>query len=199
MTSTSILTVVLSTGLAYFIGSISFSYLAGRWRRHDLRDSGSGNLGAMNTARVLGPLPGAIVLALDMGKGYAAVCTAQRFSSQTLAVFLACLAVMLGHNYSLFLKFTGGKGIAVVGGFLILLSPKTFLAELVVAGVTYLISRDIHVAGIAMIFALAPLLGFFHHSWRYFLLGLALAGLSSLRHKKNFEKLWDRMRAAKAA
>ena len=189
----------VSTGLAFLIGSISFSYLAGRLKQRDLRDTGSGNLGAMNTARVLGPLSGAIVLALDMGKGFAAVWMARRISPLPMAVFLACLAVMLGHNYSLFLRFTGGKGIAVVGGFLILLSPQTLLAELVVAGVSFLIFRDIHVAGIAMIFAIAPLLGFFHRSWSYFLLGLALAGLSSLRHKKNFAELWDRMKAGKPA
>lgn len=183
--------IILTTLGAYLLGSISFSFLAGKLQRRDLRRSGSGNLGAMNTARILGPAAGILVLALDTGKGFLAVWLAQSVSSPPLAVDLACIAVMLGHNYSLFLKFSGGKGIAVVGGCLLLISPQTMLAELVVAGVVYLFSRDIHVAGIGMIVAFAPLLGFLTYSWRAFILGIILAGLSAIRHKKDFQNLFQ--------
>jgi acyl phosphate:glycerol-3-phosphate acyltransferase len=181
--------IVLTTLLAYLLGSISFSYLAGKISRRDLRVSGSGNLGAMNTARVLGPLTGLLVLVLDLGKGYAAVRWAQEICRSETAVFASCIAVLLGHNYSLFLRFSGGKGLATVGGVLLLISPPALFAELLVAGGTYLISRDVHLAGLAMILAFAPLLGLFTHSWKYFMLGLVIAGLSAIRHKKEIQQL----------
>jgi glycerol-3-phosphate acyltransferase PlsY len=109
-----------------------------------------------------------------------------------MAVFASCIAVLLGHNYSLFLKFTGGKGLATVGGFLLVISPITLLAELVVAGGTYLFSRDIRHAAVAMIVAFAPLLGLFTHSWKYFMLGVVVAGLSAIRHKKEILQLFGR-------
>ncbi|MGB7624481.1 MAG: glycerol-3-phosphate acyltransferase [Terriglobia bacterium] len=183
------LIIVLSALIAYLLGSISFSFLVGKIRRRDLRASGSGNLGAMNTGRVLGPLAGLLVLALDLGKGFAAVRLAQELSRSETAVFASCIAVLVGHNYSLFLNFSGGKGLATVGGFLLLISPRTFLAELIVAGVAYGCSRDIHLSALAMILAFAPLLGLFTHSWKYFMLGLVLAGLSAIRHKKEFRQL----------
>ncbi|MBZ5553548.1 MAG: glycerol-3-phosphate acyltransferase [Acidobacteriia bacterium] len=186
------LLLVLSPLLAYLIGSISFSFLLGRIRRRDLRTAGSGNLGAMNTARILGPVAGFIVLALDMAKGFAAARLAQEITRNEMAVLASCLAVLLGHNYSLFLRFSGGKGLATVGGFLLVISPITFFAELVIAGGTYLFSRDVHHAAVAMIVTFAPLLGLFTHSWKYFMLGLAVAGLSGIRHKKEFRQLLGR-------
>jgi acyl phosphate:glycerol-3-phosphate acyltransferase len=180
---------VLSPLLAYLIGSISFSFLLGKIRRRDLRTTGSGNLGAMNTARLLGPVAGFVVLALDMGKGFTAARLAQEISQNEMAVFASCIAVLLGHNYSLFLRFAGGKGLATVGGFLLMISPITFFAELVVAGGTYLFTRDVHQSAVTMIVAFAPFLGLFTHSWKYFMLGLAVAGLSGIRHKKEFKQL----------
>ena len=143
----------------------------------------------MNTARILGPVAGFVVLALDMGKGLAAAWLAQEISRSEMAVFASCIAVLLGHNYSLFMKFTGGKGLATVGGFLLIISPITLFAELVVAGGTYRFSKNVHHAAVAMIVAFAPLLGLFTHSWKYFMLGLAIAGLSGLRHKKEIRQL----------
>ncbi len=184
--------IVAITLTAYLLGSVSFSFLAGRWHERDLRDSGSGNLGAINTARVLGPASGVVVLILDMAKGFFAVWVAKHFSSDPTAIFLACFAVMLGHNFSIFLKFSGGKGIAVAGGFLLLISPLTFAAELAVGGISILLSKDMHLAAIVMLIALAPLLGFFGHSWTFFGWGLALAVLSLVRHKRDLLNLWKK-------
>lgn len=190
---------ILTPLLTYLLGSISFSYLIGKAHQHDMRRSGSGNLGAMNAARVLGPVAGLVVLVLDMGKGFLAVWLAQVLTQNQTAVFLACVAVMLGHNFSLFLKFTGGKGIAVAGGFLLLLSPVTFLTELVIGGMVFLITRNIHRAAIAMIFAIAPVLGFLSHSWKFLAMGLILAILSSLRHKKEFKEIFSLLAKRKPA
>jgi acyl phosphate:glycerol-3-phosphate acyltransferase len=180
---------ILPPLVAYLIGSISFSFLLGKIRQRDLRVSGSGNLGAMNTARILGPVAGFVVLVLDMGKGYAAARLAHEISRNEMAVFASCIAVLLGHNYSLFLKFSGGKGLATVGGLLLMISPITLFAELVVAGGTYLVSKNVHHAAVAMILAFAPLLGLFTHSWKGLMLGLAIAGLSGIRHRKELMQL----------
>lgn len=190
MTPSTPLTMFLMALGAYLLGSISFSYLVGKFRQKDLRQSGSGNLGAMNTARILGPVAGAVVLLLDLGKGLLAAWLASKFFHNQMAVSLACISVLLGHNYSIFLRFRGGKGIATVGGFLLLLSPQTFVAEVLVGLLAVGLTRDIHRAAVAMIFTLSPLLGFFSHSWISFGFGLIVALLSALRHLKEFHQLW---------
>lgn len=183
----------LTSLLSYLLGSISFSFLFGRILRRDLRTAGSGNLGAVNAGRVLGPAAGILVFALDMGKGFLAAWLSQKISHDQTAVFAACIAVMLGHNYSIFLRFTGGKGIATAGGLLLVLSPKTFIGELVIGGITYLFHHDIHESALAMIFSLPVALGLFTFSWRFFMLGLVISTLSALRHKREVRQLFGKL------
>lgn len=190
MTQSTLLAMLLTVLGAYLLGSISFSYLTGRVRQQDLRQSGSGNLGAMNTARILGPAAGVVVLMLDLGKGWLTAWFAWKYLGSPAVVYLACIAVLLGHNYSIFMKFRGGKGIATVGGFLLLLSPKTFIAELLVGALVGAFTRDIRRAAIGMILTFSPLLGLLSHSWTLFAFGLVVAFLSALRHQKDFRQLW---------
>src|ERR1051325_8664487 len=100
--------------VSYLLGSIPTGYLAGRWRGLDIRSVGSGNIGATNVFRTLGKTAGIIVLTLDVFKGFAAC----RFVPILVAAapgeslrIAAGLAAILGHNYTCWLRFRGGKGI----------------------------------------------------------------------------------------
>jgi len=106
----------------YVLGSIPFGILFSRiLGGTDVRQRGSGNIGATNVSRVAGPLAGALTLLLDAAKGAAAVWVAGRFTEgNAAAMILAGLAALLGHCFPLWLKFKGGKGVATaLGGFLV--------------------------------------------------------------------------------
>ena len=117
---------------AYFLGSIPTGYLAARAKGIDIRTVGSGNIGATNAMRVLGKPAGITVLLVDALKGYAAVvwvCPAglkllhePAADVETLRI-LAGIAAVLGHNFTCWLKFKGGKGIATSGGAYLALAP----------------------------------------------------------------------------
>ena len=116
--------------LAYVLGSIPFAVIIGRiWKGIDIREHGSRNAGFTNVYRVIGPLPAAVVLILDIGKGAAAVLLPIHILPQTLPLspvdvkILAALCVILGHVFPLFAGFRGGKGIATGLGALLSIMP----------------------------------------------------------------------------
>jgi glycerol-3-phosphate acyltransferase PlsY len=111
-------TMVFAALAAFLIGSIPFGYLIGRaFYRTDLRSQGSGNIGAMNALRTLGKAGGAAVLLLDALKGFAPVFIAQRyFPGATVIVVIAAAAAVLGHCFSPWLNWRGGKGVATSFG-----------------------------------------------------------------------------------
>jgi len=117
---------------AYMIGSIPSGYIMGRifWRV-DIRKSGSGNIGATNALRQMGVKAGVIVLILDMLKGCLAVLLAQHLFPDDLRIIsLAALLVIMGHVYTVFLGFKGGKGVATAAGVFLILSPLPFLISI---------------------------------------------------------------------
>lgn len=117
---------------AYLIGSVPFGYLAGRLNGLDLREHGSCNIGATNAVRVLGKKWGIPVFICDFLKGYIPLLLmklhlggdATQFSAADMGWFLGVLfALVLGHTFTCFLKFKGGKGVATTGGCLFAVSP----------------------------------------------------------------------------
>ncbi|HVG07865.1 MAG TPA: glycerol-3-phosphate 1-O-acyltransferase PlsY [Thermoanaerobaculia bacterium] len=123
--------------LAYFLGSIPFSYLIVKLKTHkDVRSVGSGNVGATNAMRAAGKGAGIAALLLDIGKGVAAVLIARRLGATPALVGAAAFFVMLGHCYPVWLKFQGGKGVATSAGAMGALAPPamalTLLAFLIV-------------------------------------------------------------------
>lgn len=140
--------------IAYLAGSFPTAYLAGRVRRIDVGASGSGNYGATNTFRNLGAGPAAIVLAVDVAKGLLPVLLVPRWlpepglSPITHEVLLA-VAAILGHVYSVFLRFRGGKGIGTAfGAYLALATGPTLVAALVWL-VIVLVARIVSLASLA--------------------------------------------------
>lgn len=110
----------------YILGSIPSSYIMGRLIKGiDLREHGSGNLGAANTFRILGARAAVPVLLFDVGKGYLAVKLASFLGISGYGyILLAALAVILGHNYSVFVRFSGGKGVGTTTGAFLAMAPQ---------------------------------------------------------------------------
>ncbi|WP_457638943.1 glycerol-3-phosphate 1-O-acyltransferase PlsY [Persephonella sp.] len=110
----------------YIVASIPFGYIIGKLFGKDVTKEGSGNIGATNVARTIGKKAGALVLILDMLKGFIPVYLAKNvFYFDDKFTALTALVAVAGHCFSVFMKFNGGKGVATGIGVLIALSPQT--------------------------------------------------------------------------
>ena len=186
---------------AFLLGSIPFAYLLVRMLfRVDVRAHGSGNPGATNASRVfpkrwrLGGF--LLIFALDAGKGYAACALLPAWferthGSQADWVPAACgLAAVLGHSFSPFLKFRGGKGVATTLGVLIALEPIATLLALAVFGVIWAATRIVSLGSIAMAVVLPVAI-----YWRgeappaVGLMAILLGVLIIVRHRSNIGRL----------
>jgi len=125
--------ILITAGIGYLLGSIPFGYLLVRMiRGTDIRQSGSGNIGATNVART-SPKLGLMTLALDAAKGLAAVViAAQLFPGVATLMFIAALAAVCGHIFPVWLGFRGGKGVATGLGSFVSLIPMSILAALAI-------------------------------------------------------------------
>lgn len=185
------MTYLLVAALSYLLGSIPFGLVMARvFGLGDIRKIGSGNIGATNVLRT-GNKPAALLtLVLDAGKGAVAVLVARAAVGED-AAGLAGLFAMLGHLYSIFLKFDGGKGVATFLGTLLALSFPVGLAAcatwLAVAVVTRYSSLAALVAA-----ALAPVYTFIFYHRHGAILVLLLAALIFYRHGANIRRLLDR-------
>jgi glycerol-3-phosphate acyltransferase PlsY len=179
---------------AYLLGSISFSYLAVRFLRHeDLRSHGSGNLGALNAARRLGKAGFLLVFLGDAAKAYLAVEVGRRWLGTDLALLVAAAGALVGHSYSLFLGFSGGKGLASAVGVLLAWWPPALLQMALLALAFLALTRDYHVAP-ALAAACFPALAWLH--WRsplWVTAGALLAALIVWRHRSSLAS-WVRHR-----
>jgi glycerol-3-phosphate acyltransferase PlsY len=142
--------------LAYLLGSIPFAFLAGRARGIDLRTVGSGNLGAANVFRTLGREMGLAVMAADILKGVVAVVIARMLTDDPWPA-VAAAAAMAGHVFPVWLRFKGGKGVAVGGGAVIGLMPLAALILFAVWIVTVAVTRYTSLAAIVGAVIATPL------------------------------------------
>jgi glycerol-3-phosphate acyltransferase PlsY len=136
--------------VAYLLGAIPFGYLLVKWTTGaDVRQAGSGNIGATNVLRTSGRAAGIATLFLDIAKGYFAVWLAGRLTqSEPLWMSAAALAVMAGHAYPVFLKFKGGKAVASFVGAFLCLTPAAVAAETIVFVVIVAWTRHISLGSI---------------------------------------------------
>ncbi len=163
--------------LGYFLGSVPFAYIAGRWAKGvDIRTVGTKNMGAHNVMLEVGRSIGILVLLLDMGKGALPVLATRWLGLSDLAALLAGIAAVLGHNFTLFLRFRGGRGLATSLGVLLALMLKEAIVALSILGVLYvLITRSISFSVIVSL-AFLSLLAW----WRGRPLALALSPFALL-------------------
>jgi glycerol-3-phosphate acyltransferase PlsY len=135
--------------VAYVVGATPFGYLAGKLRGLDIRQHGSGNIGATNVLRVLGKPVGITVLVLDMLKGLLPVLLAQAVSEFSAIHIATAIGAIFGHNYTFWLGFKGGKGIATTAGAILPILPWAHLAAVLGWILVLLISRYVSLASIA--------------------------------------------------
>jgi glycerol-3-phosphate acyltransferase PlsY len=154
------MTWLLIVVLSYLLGSVPWGYLFARSKRIDIRQQGSGNIGAANVARVMGKRWGYLVFLCDFFKGFLAVrlgtmIAAYFLADLVLAGVIAGVACVLGHDYPIWLRFKGGKGIATLAGaVLALLPPAVFVSFGVVWVAVFLIGRYTSLASISATIAL---------------------------------------------
>ncbi len=174
--------------------------MVARARGVDIRTVGSGNIGATNVFRILGVPAGVFVLLVDALKGWLAVWLAPALlqavmaaspdASQAVQVrVLAGIAAVLGHNYTCWLKFKGGKGIATSAGVLTALVPSALLVALVVFAVVLVISRYVSLASMLAAFTLPFAVAFFRYSTLLLVITALLAILAIYKHKANISRL----------
>ncbi len=135
--------------ISYLIGSIPFAYIIVKAVKGiDIRSVGSGNVGATNVARVLGKWGFISVLILDMLKGFIPVIIAYIYYGQENIVLYMMIAVVLGHTFTIFLSFKGGKGVATGAGAFFALVPFSMLVAVVVFLLTFAITRMVSASSI---------------------------------------------------
>jgi glycerol-3-phosphate acyltransferase PlsY len=147
---------------AYLLGSIPFGLILARlFGGADIRNEGSGNIGASNVTRVVGPLPGVLTLILDAAKGALAVWVAGRFTLQSDAwMMTAGLGALLGHCCPVWLKFRGGKGVATALGVFLVICPLAALSDLALFTIVAIYSRYSSLGSLAAAAAMPLLMHF---------------------------------------
>ncbi len=192
--------VILLLLFSFLIGSIPFGFLIARSKGVDIRQHGSGNIGATNVFRTLGKKWGVLVFVLDALKGALPVALAGVASQQfgildpALASVLAGIATILGHNFTPWLGFKGGKGIATSAGVLLALVPVASLCITVVWFLVFKISRYVSLASIAAAISLPIAVGILLYlGWLKSPVLLAFSILATLlavwQHRSNIQRL----------
>lgn len=186
--------------LAFLVGSIPTGFLVARARGVDIRRVGSGNIGATNVVRALGWGWGGFTLALDILKGAVPVLllppwAARGDPSWLLGTAMACAAAAVaGHNWTPFLGFRGGKGVATGAGALVALAPLPTLAGLAVWGAVFGVGRFVSLASMAAAAALPLMCLLLEPAGRRIPLALftaALAAITIARHRPNIVRLLE--------
>lgn len=172
----------------YLIGAIPCGYLIGRLHDIDIRSRGSGNIGTTNVFRVLGPKPGFIVLVCDVMKGLVPVLIAKSLGGPGWAV-AAGLAAVIGHNWSVFLGFRGGRGVATGAGVLIALMPKVVIIALGIWALVVLISRYVSLGSIIAAVSVPFIAWAYHVPGIYYLFAIPAPLFIVYRHIHNIDRI----------
>jgi len=149
---------LILVAIGFLAGSIPFGVLVARRMGIDIKAHGSGNIGATNVARVIGFVPGLIVLVLDATKGALPVAFALHWSGDPWIVALSGFAAIVGHCFSPFLGGRGGKGVATALGVFLVLSPKLVGLALVVFLLVLALTRVPALGSLASMVALSAVL-----------------------------------------
>lgn len=180
---------MLSVLLGYLAGSIPFAFLLARRVGIDVRRSGSGNVGAANVLRTTGTWRGVAAMALDVSKGVAAVLLAQLTGAAGAMVAASGAAAVVGHIYPVWLRFRGGKGVAVAAGVFAMLAPA---ATAIAAALFVLIvwaTRYVSLGSLAATVALPPIAWLFGAPTSVVGAAAGTGSLIVFRHRTNLRRL----------
>jgi glycerol-3-phosphate acyltransferase PlsY len=175
---------------AYLIGSIPFALILSRRWGADLRQVGSGNMGAANVMRASGVFAGVLVAALDMAKGAASVWIASRVSDSAELPAAAGLAAILGHIYPIWLRFRGGKGVATACGVFSMLTPLAVPPALALFALTVWFTQYISLGSVLASMALPPLAYALGSPAPAVIAASAAAAIIVFRHRSNVLRVW---------
>ena len=176
--------------LGYLLGSIPFALLmARRWGLADLRQVGSGNLGAANVMRASGVKAGVLVALLDIMKGAASVVLAERLSPNAAAPAVAGLAAIVGHIYPIWLRFRGGKGVATACGVFSVLTPLAVPPALAVFVASVWMTKYISLGSMLASIALPPLAYALGGQLPAVAAALGASAIIVFRHRTNVARL----------
>ena len=194
-----VLAYILTALGAYLLGSIPTGFLVASVRGVDIRTVGSKNMGATNVFRVLGKGPGIFVLLVDALKGWGAIALTryviQSHSAaggglnETFAPIVAGLSAILGHIYTCWLKFKGGKGIATSAGVMVALVPWALLVGLIAWLTAFVMTRYVSIASIAAAAVLPVATWFTTHDLTLTIVTGLIAALAIYKHKGNVQRL----------
>jgi acyl phosphate:glycerol-3-phosphate acyltransferase len=184
---------------AYLLGSIPTGFLVGLVFGIDIRKEGSGNIGATNAMRILGKRAGSFVLAMDALKGYAACAWVALLVQNTMGapskdhteylLVVAGLCAVMGHNYTCWLKFKGGKGIATTAGVFGALVPSAVLLTVVVWVLVLILTRYVSLASIAAAFTLPVMVWWRSGSLLYLGTISIISVIALYKHRSNMQRL----------
>jgi len=181
---------------AYLIGSVPIGYIVGRvFFRRDIRTAGSGNIGATNALRAFGTTVGVIILLLDMLKGFGTVMLAKAVLGSDSGWIAACgLAAILGHIFTIFLRFKGGKGVATAGGVFLALAPlallMTLLSFIVITAITRYVSLGSILGALGFgVMVIMQQLMLVKPDYPLMVMSVAVVLMIILKHKDNIRRL----------
>lgn len=182
--------------VAYLVGSIPTGYILARYKKIDLRRFGSGNVGATNVFRAVGKLAAFFTLVIDLFKGYIVVTFLadilynyrMNINYPEYLVVLA-LCVVAGHNWTIFLDFKGGKGVATSAGVLLGLCPRLLLIGLCVWLIIFIFSKIVSLSSLISAIAIPIASYAFQYDGSIRFLTIVLAIMTVLKHRANIKRL----------
>ena len=174
--------------VAFLMGSIPVGQIIAKSRGIDLKKVGSGNIGATNVLRTTGKLPALFTLIGDIAKGAAAVLLARYAGLEILSQGIIGIIAVLGHNFSVFLRFKGGKGVATSLGVLSVYSPAAAVVTVIFWFVTVAATRYSSL-GAVISFCILPLIIFFFDTKEKLPIAIIMSIILIVRHKDNIRRL----------
>lgn len=181
-------TTILMFILSYLIGSLVPGFWVGKiFYRKDIRDEGSGNIGTTNSFRVLGIRAGITVLALDMLKGTAAGLLPLLFHS-SINPMLVGIGAILGHTFSIWIGFKGGKAVATSAGVLLAYNPIFFIIIISIFVILLSISSMVSLSSMIS-FSCAVLISLYYHDWILTIVATILTIFVFYRHRTNISRI----------
>lgn len=183
---------ILAIIISYLVGSISFSIVIAKlFKGIDIRNHGSGNAGATNTLRVLGIGPAILVLVLDLLKGMGSVALAWLVSDQDWLPVVCGLAAIIGHNWPIWFKFKGGKGIATAIGVLSILVFIPALIAGIIAIISIVFTRYVSLGSLIFTLLTPVFVLLLQFNWANFIGTLLICIFAFIRHRSNIVKLMN--------
>ena len=175
--------------LGYLAGSVPFAFLLARRAGIDVRVAGSGNVGAANVMRTTGTRRAIVVMALDVAKGALAVALALLVHAGVTLTALAAAAAVVGHIYPVWLRFHGGKGVAVAAGVFAVLAPIATAVAAALFLVIVSVTRYVSLGSIAASLALPPAAWMVGEPVAVVIAAAGTGALILFRHRGNIRRL----------